>query len=70
MTPIKIFISGSISIKKLDDNVIIRLNNIIKKGYQIIIGDAFGVDYLIQKFLLKKSTKRLQFILLEILGIT
>ena len=54
---IKIFISGSISIKKLDDNIIQRLNNIIEKGYIIIVGDAFGVDCLVQRFLLKKNYK-------------
>jgi len=52
---IKIFISGSISIKKLDANIIKRLNNIIEKRYHIIIGDAGGIDYLVQEFLFKRK---------------
>jgi len=47
----KIFISGSISIKKLDRNVLDRIDEIIKAGHQIIVGDADGVDRLAQCYL-------------------
>ncbi len=51
----KVFISGSIKIKKIPKCAIEKINNIIEKNYQILIGDAKGVDSLIQKYLVKKS---------------
>ena len=45
----KVFISGSMKIKNLDNNVLKRLNNIIDSNYQIIVGDANGVDSSIQE---------------------
>lgn len=50
MSSKKVFISGSISIKKLNDEVIDSLKNIVNKDYKILIGDAPGVDTLIQEF--------------------
>lgn len=46
----KVFISGSISIKNLDNNIRVRLENIIEKKMQVLIGDAAGIDSLIQDF--------------------
>lgn len=51
----KIFISGSIRIKKLPQSAIIKINNIIDKNFQIIIGDAKGVDSLVQKYLSEEN---------------
>ena len=53
----KIFISGSMRIKNLDENVLDRINNIISSNYQVIVGDADGVDSSIQKYLTSKETK-------------
>lgn len=53
----KVFISGSMSIKNIDSNVIERLNNIISSQYEIIVGDADGVDSSIQNLLKEKHTE-------------
>lgn len=47
----KVFISGSISEKKLDQKVIDNINTIISKKYEILIGDAPGIDTLVQNYL-------------------
>lgn len=49
----KVFISESISIKSLDDRVVEKLDSIISKGYTILIGEAYGVDLLVQRYLNK-----------------
>ena len=51
----KVFISGSISIKKLPILVRNSLDIIIQKNIQVLIGDADGVDLLIQEYLKQKS---------------
>ena len=53
----KVFISGSMKIKNLDANVLGRINNIVDSNYQVIVGDADGVDSSIQKYLKSKQTK-------------
>lgn len=53
----KVFISGSMKIKNLDTNVLSRINNIVDSNYQVIVGDADGVDSSIQKYLESKQTK-------------
>ncbi|MEZ9426115.1 hypothetical protein AB4186_22430 [Vibrio lentus] len=50
-----VFISGSMRIKNLDENVRFRLKHIIESGFDVIVGDADGVDTSIQEFLLKHS---------------
>ncbi|MBO1539564.1 hypothetical protein [Pseudomonas sp. OA65] len=47
----KVFIAGSITIKKLDEKVKQRVDNIVAQGYSILIGDAGGVDSSIQSYL-------------------
>jgi len=42
----KVFISGSISIKKLPKEAQKSIDNIINKGFEILVGDAKGVDSL------------------------
>ena len=51
----KVFISGSMKIKKLDSNVMERLDNIINSNYEVIVGDANGVDSSIQNYLYATS---------------
>lgn len=48
---LKIFIAGPRAIKELDENICEKLNNICEKKYNILVGDAEGVDSSIQKFL-------------------
>lgn len=47
----KVFISGSISIKNIDALVHERIRTITESGYEIIVGDADGVDYSVQSML-------------------
>ena len=51
----KIFISGSISIDKLDSVIISEIERIILNNYTVLIGDANGVDLEVQKFLSKSN---------------
>lgn len=51
----KVFISGSISLKELTPTIEDTLNYIIEKQYSIIIGDAAGIDSLIQQYLSSKE---------------
>jgi hypothetical protein len=53
----RIFISGSISIKNINGPIISRLDNIIRNGHEILIGDADGVDKSIQTILANRSYK-------------
>ena len=54
---IKVFISGSMRIKRLDKNVLDRINNIIEKHYCVIVGDADGVDSSVQEYLKQKGAE-------------
>jgi hypothetical protein len=51
----KVFVSGSMHIKRLDENVTFRLTHIIQSGYEVIVGDADGVDTSIQDFFLRHN---------------
>lgn len=53
----KVFISGSIGIKKLPTSAIKKIDNIISKDITVLVGDAKGVDLSIQKYLMKKNYK-------------
>ena len=53
----KIFIAGSISIKELSDEVKTRLDNIINKKFEILVGDASGIDSKVQEYLITKNYK-------------
>lgn len=48
----KVFISGSISIKKLPQEVINSINKIINQNFEILVGDASGIDTLVQEYCL------------------
>lgn len=51
----KVFISGSISVKKLNQEIIENLKNIMSKNYHILVGDASGIDTLVQDYCLKNN---------------
>lgn len=51
----KVFISGSISIKKLPLEVINSIEIMIEKNMTILVGDALGVDSLVQDIFNKKN---------------
>lgn len=51
----KVFISGSITIKKLPKIAIEKIDNIIKQNFTVLIGDANGVDSHVQKYLFGKG---------------
>ncbi len=51
----KVFISGSISIKKLPLAVQKSIEKIINNKFEILVGDAKGVDSLVQDFCNKKQ---------------
>lgn len=53
----KVFISGSISIKKLPKYAIDKIESIINKEFFVLVGDAKGVDLSVQKYLHKKGYK-------------
>jgi hypothetical protein len=47
-----VFISGSISMKKLPQKVINSINKIIDQNFEILVGDASGIDTLVQEYCL------------------
>ena len=51
----KVFISGSISIKALKKSDLSYLEELIKKNRVILIGDAYGIDKAVQKYLHRKE---------------
>lgn len=46
----KVFISGSISVKNLDNQLIGSLNKILANNLEVLVGDAPGIDTLVQDF--------------------
>lgn len=55
MSEKKVFISGSISIKKLNHEIVESLESIISKNYTVLVGDAPGIDTLIQDYFNRKN---------------
>ncbi len=53
----KVFISGSMKIKNINKDVLSRIDNIINSNYQILVGDADGVDSSIQNYLFENEVK-------------
>lgn len=51
----KIFISGSITISKIDEQIKTRLYNIIRQNHIVLIGDANGADKAVQSYLAEKK---------------
>ncbi len=53
-----IFIAGPREVENLDENIIEKLNYITKKKYNILVGDAKGIDSNVQKFLAKEHYEK------------
>lgn len=51
----KVFVSGSISIKELPQIAVEKLDSIMAHNFTVLVGDANGVDKLIQSYLKQKS---------------
>lgn len=51
----KVFVSGSISIKQLPQIAVDKLNRIMEQNLTVIIGDANGIDSLVQDYLASYS---------------
>lgn len=51
----KVFINGSISIKKLPQEVKNSIDKIVNQNFEIVVGDASGIDTLIQDYCLSLS---------------
>ena len=54
---LKVFIAGPRAINQLDENICVKLESICKKKYDVLVGDADGIDSSIQKFLNEKKYK-------------
>jgi hypothetical protein len=50
----KIFIGGSRKLSNLNKDVKCRIDNIIDKGFTVVVGDANGVDKAVQQYLANK----------------
>ena len=51
----KVFISGSIKIRRINWDIKCRLNKILSKNYLILLGDANGVDKAVQEYLTERK---------------
>ncbi|MCK9477180.1 MAG: hypothetical protein M0R46_14745 [Candidatus Muirbacterium halophilum] len=57
---IKVFIAGPRAVSNLDELVKERLLNILKKNFKVIIGDAKGVDKIIQEYFFSLDYKNVK----------
>lgn len=48
-----VFVAGSITIKKLDPQIVERLKKIVDQQFRVVVGDATGVDSSVQQELLQ-----------------
>lgn len=51
----KVFIAGPRAISELNEDVKQKLENICIKNYEVFVGDAYGVDSCVQRFLCQKN---------------
>jgi|SRR3989338_3678951 len=51
----RVFIGGSRKLSKLNNDIRQRLNNIVQKGYSVLVGDANGIDKAVQQYLFDKN---------------
>ena len=56
----KVFIGGSRRVSRLNAQVRDRINTILNKGFQIVIGDANGADKAFQKYLSDKHYRNVE----------
>lgn len=54
----KVFVSGSMKIKRLSHDVLSRIDNILASDLEVIVGDADGVDSSIQAYLSEREAKK------------
>jgi len=54
----KIFIAGSRDISTLDNYAQTKLDSICTKGYDVLIGDCYGVDALVQSYLSSRKYEK------------
>ncbi len=52
-----VFIAGSMSIKHLDQKVKERIDRIVESDFDVVVGDADGVDMSIQSYLVERGVK-------------
>ena len=57
---LKIFIAGPRAIKSLDKNIINKIDNICRKNYEIVVGDADGIDSSVQEYLNQRKYKNVK----------
>ncbi len=55
ISPMRMFVSGSRQVSRLNADVRRRLDRIIERGVPVVIGDANGVDKAVQTYLHKKG---------------
>ena len=60
----KVFIAGPRVINELDENIVTKLKSICKKNYDVLVGDAKGVDSSVQRFLVEKNYKYVKEVIL------
>lgn len=51
----KVFIGGSRGLSRLNNDVKRRIDNIITKGFTVIVGDANGVDKAVQQYISSRN---------------
>ncbi len=51
----KVFIAGPLKIRSLDKNIKERLDNIIQKKIEVLVGDANGIDKAVQEYLFSRN---------------
>jgi hypothetical protein len=54
----RVFIAGSMNIKHLDSKVKVRIDNIVAQDFEVVVGDADGVDTSIQAYLFDHGIKK------------
>ena len=47
----KVFVAGTKTVKELDDTAKAKMLSITKKKYEVLVGDCYGVDASVQRFL-------------------
>ncbi|MFQ5993318.1 MAG: hypothetical protein ACE5NA_12855 [Nitrospiraceae bacterium] len=52
---IKVFIAGSRRLSRLNKDVKSRIDNIVDKGFTVVVGDANGVDKAVQRYLSSRN---------------
>jgi hypothetical protein len=51
----KVFVAASRSLSRLNDDVRLRIDNVADEGLKVILGDAKGVDWAVQRHLCSRN---------------